>query len=71
VASAGPLGLGLDMTFKRILDNPSPSASPKKGGLLGRIINHTLPTDHAAFEETRRSGFKALRRSLEKRKKQK
>jgi hypothetical protein len=47
------------MAFKRLVDNPSPSAIPKQGG------------DHEAFEEARKSGFKALRRSLERRKKRK
>jgi hypothetical protein len=59
------------MTFKRIIENPSPSATPKKGGLLGRIIDHSPPKDHQAFEEVRASGFKALRRSLERRQKRK
>ena len=68
---AGPLGLGFDMTFKRLIDNPSSPATPKKVGLFGRTIDHTPPADHTAFEEARKTGFKALHRSLEKRKKRK
>jgi hypothetical protein len=59
------------MAFKRIIDNPSPTAPQKKGGLFGRTIDRTPPRDHQAFLETRESGFKALGRSLQKRKKKK
>ena len=57
--------------FKRLIDNPSPTAPQKKGGLIGRIIDHNPPSDHESFEDARRSGFKALRRSLDRRRKKK
>jgi hypothetical protein len=52
----------------RKIDSPSPSANPKKGGLVGRILDRNPPPDHEGFVEARASGFKALKRALLKRK---
>ena len=51
--------------FKRIAEDAAPAS--KKQGFLLQIIDHSVPEDHGRFVEARRSGRKAIKQNLERR----